>query len=268
MTASVARAGSTGGGGTPPGDGSDVAPYDDAELALRAQFHAYAADRSRALRNEIVESQLGLAVQIARRFQRPGMSDEDLRQVAFLGLVRAVDRFEVERGIPFAAFAGATIEGELKRHFRDHAWSVRVPRSAKELALDVRRATDELSAELGRSPNLTEIAAHLGIDRDDVLRGLAAGAASSASSLDALVEVNSRALAATATLQPEFAAHDDADAVQRLLEHLPERERTIVRLRFFEGLSQADIAQRVGMSQMHVSRLLRRSLERLRALAS
>jgi RNA polymerase sigma-B factor len=268
MTASAGRTGSTGGGDADPTGDRDEACRDEKELALRARFRAYAAGRSRAVRNEIVESQLGLAVQIARRFQRPGMPDEDLRQVAFLGLVRAVDRFDVERDVPFAAFAGATIEGELKRHFRDHAWSVRVPRSAKELALDVRHATDRLSATLGRSPTVADIAEHLGVDRDDVLRGLAAGAASSASSLDSLVEVNSRALSAASTLQPEFAAHDDADAVRRLLEHLPERERTIVRLRFFEGLSQADIAQRVGMSQMHVSRLLRRSLERLRALAS
>jgi RNA polymerase sigma-B factor len=264
----VTNAGSADGDDAPQAERSDVAPHDDAEIALRARFRAYAADGSRASRNAIVQSQLGLAAQIARRYQRPGMPDEDLRQVAFLGLVRAVDRFDVERGVPFAAFAGATIEGELKRYFRDHTWSVRVPRSAKELALEVRQAIEHLSNTLGRSPNVPEIAEHLGLERDDVLRGLAASAASTASSLDALVEVSGGTLAATSSVLPEFAALDDADAVRRLLEHLPERERTIVRLRFFEELSQADIAQRVGLSQMHVSRLLRRSLERLRALTS
>ena len=246
----------------------DDAARDDAEAELRERFREYRATRSRALRNEIVESQLGLATQLARRYRRPGVTEDDLRQVAFLGLVRAVDRFDVERNIPFAAFAVATIEGELKRHFRDHAWSVRVPRSAKELALDVRRATERLSMSLSRSPSVDEIASHLGIDRDDVLRGLSAGAASSTSSLDALVEVNSPVLVETTDTEAAFIARDDADLVHRLLEHLPERERTIVRLRFFDGLSQADIADRVGMSQMHVSRLLRRSLERLRAFTT
>jgi RNA polymerase sigma-B factor len=240
---------------------------DPVEAALRAQFRRYRATRTRALRNEIVESQLGLAAQLARRYRRPGISDDDLRQVAFLGLVRAVDRFDIDRNIPFAAFASATIEGELKRHFRDHAWAVRVPRSAKELALDVRRATDQLGTSLHRSPTVAEIASHLGIDRDDVLRGLAAGAASSASSLDALVDVNSPALAETTDPDAVFIARDDADLVRRLLDHLPDRERTIVRLRFFDDLSQSEIATRVGMSQMHVSRLLRRALERLRAFA-
>ena len=120
---------------------------------------------------------MGLAAHIAKRFSRPGVGDDDLRQVAMLGLVKAVDRFDPNYGVPFAAFAGSTIEGELKRHFRDHSWVVRVPRSAKDLHLMVRRATDELVQQSGRSPSVEEIANYLEIDRDDVLRGLAASSA-------------------------------------------------------------------------------------------
>ena len=129
------------------------------------------------MRNRLVERHMGLAAHIAKRFSRPGGTEEDLRQVAMLGLVKAIDRFDPNYGVRFAAFAGSTIEGELKRHFRDHSWAVRVPRSAKDLHLAVRRATDELVHKAGRSPSVDEIAAHLGIDRDDVLRGLAASSA-------------------------------------------------------------------------------------------
>ena len=128
---------------------------------------------------------MGLAAHIANRYRRSNLSDDDLRQVAMVGLVKAVDRFDPDYGASFSAFAGRTIEGELKRHFRDRSWVVRVPRSAKELHLLVRRAGDELSHELGRSPSVDEIAEQLGIDRDDVLRGLSASAAYNVGTLDA-----------------------------------------------------------------------------------
>ena len=212
---------------------------------------------------------MGLAAHIAKRFSRPGMGDDDLRQVAMLGLVKAVDRFDPDYGVPFAAFAGSTIEGELKRHFRDQSWVVRVPRSAKDLHLMVRRATDELVQQSSRSPSVDEIAAHLKIDRDDVLRGLAASSAyhvgtiqPSSSDGDPVTPLDRIDALASEETGYEHAA--DTDLVERLLAQLPEREREIVRLRFFEQQSQEQIAAAVGVSQMQVSRLLRASFEKMR----
>ena len=244
-----------------PSDGSGA--LDDLEL-----FVEFAATRKRSTRNRLVERHMGLAAHIAKRFSRPGGTEEDLRQVAMLGLVKAVDRFDPNFGVPFAAFAGSTIEGELKRHFRDHGWAVRVPRSAKELHLLVRRASDELVQAQGRSPSVGEIAAHLGIDRDDVLRGLSASAAYHVGTIHGGVDGEGDTpldrVGALATEETGFEHAMDSHLVDRLLERLPERERHIVRLRFYEQLSQAEIAAEVGVSQMQVSRLLRASFERMR----
>ncbi len=212
---------------------------------------------------------MGLAAHIAKRFSRPGMGDDDLRQVAMLGLVKAVDRFDPDYGVPFAAFAGSTIEGELKRHFRDQSWVVRVPRSAKDLHLMVRRATDELVQQSSRSPSVDEIAAHLAIDRDDVLRGLAASSAYHVgtiqpSSNDGDPETPLDRIDALASEETGYEHATDADLVERLLAQLPEREREIVRLRFYEQQSQEQIAAAMGVSQMQVSRLLRASFEKMR----
>ena len=155
----------------------------------------------------------------------------------------------------FSAFAGRTIEGEIKRHFRDRAWWVRVPRSAKELHLAVRRANDELTQRLGRSPSVPEVAEHLGISRDDVITGLSAAAARSVGSIDTSTSDDDTAIdrrEAIADIETGFAKTDDEQVVEMLLEMLPEREREIVRLRFYEDMSQADIAERCGISQMHV----------------
>lgn len=212
---------------------------------------------------------MGLAAHIAKRFSRPGIGDDDLRQVAMLGLVKAVDRFDPDYGVPFAAFAGSTIEGELKRHFRDHSWVVRVPRSAKDLHLMVRRATDELVQKSGRSPSVDEIATHLEIERDDVLRGLAASSAYHVGTLQAGSNDGDPGtpldrIDALASEETGYAHAADADLVERLLVQLPEREREIVRLRFYEQQSQEQIAVTVGVSQMQVSRLLRASFEKMR----
>src|SRR5215216_706836 len=150
-----------------------------------ALFRELRRTGSRRIRNELVERHMGLAAHVARRFGRRGPSDDDLRQVAFLALVKAVDRFEPDRQVAFSTFAGRTIEGEIKRHFRDHTWTVRVPRSAKEIHLRTRRATDELTHQLGRSPNVEELAEHLGVATDEVIEGIAAGSAYTTSSLDA-----------------------------------------------------------------------------------
>jgi RNA polymerase sigma-B factor len=237
---------------------------DDLEL-----FFEFASTRHRSVRNRLVERHMGLAAHIAKRFSRPGVADDDLRQVAMLGLVKAVDRFDPEYGVPFAAFAGSTIEGELKRHFRDHSWVVRVPRSAKDLHLLVRRATDELVQTSGRSPSVDEIAAHLEIERDDVLRGLAASSAYHVGTIqpagtDGDSETPLDRIDALASDEAGYEQAVDADLVSRLLAQLPEREQQIVRLRFYEQQSQEQIAAAVGVSQMQVSRLLRSSFEKLR----
>lgn len=229
-------------------------------------FRRFSATRSRSLRNQLVERHMGLAAHIARRSGR-GRVDDDLRQVAMLGLVKAVDRFDPDRGVQFSAFAGATIEGELKRYFRDRTWAARVPRGIKERHLDIRRATDELSHSLGRSPSVEELARHLDLERDEVVAGLAAGAARVAGSLDTRAGADDAPQDHDAVLgsaDEGFERTEHREVVAGLLDRLPERERRIVELRFFEERSQSDIAERVGISQMHVSRLLRRSFEMMR----
>ena len=232
-------------------------------------FREYARTGSRALRNQLVERHMGLAAHVAKRYSRTERRDDDLRQVAMIGLVKAVDRFDPQHGAAFSSFAGRTIEGELKRHFRDASWAVKVPRSAKELHLLVRRASTELEQTEGRSATVGEIASHLGLDRDDVLRGLAASVASSVGTLDA-PDGDEGAADRQASLATEDRSFEDAENVHlvgHLMDRLPERERQIVWLRFYEERSQSDIAEQVGISQMHVSRLLRRSFEQMRQWA-
>jgi RNA polymerase sigma-B factor len=236
-------------------------PATEGESAL---FREFARTRSRRLRNELVERHLGLAAHVAKRFGRRGPSDDDLRQVAFLALVKAVDRFEPDRNVAFSTFAGRTVEGEIKRHFRDQTWTLRVPRSAKETYLRLRRATDELAQRHGRSPTVPELAEHLGLDVDEVVEGIAAGSAYSTASLDAPAGTDRDAARQLGDEDSGFGHVVDATMVRELMESLPDREREIVRLRFYEELSQSEIAERIGISQMHVSRLLRRSFEQMR----
>lgn len=244
-------------------DTSTVDDLDDLDL-----FREFASTRSRVLRNQLVERHMGLAAHIANRFRRQAGADDDLRQVAMVGLVKAVDRFDPEYGAAFSAFAGRTIEGELKRHFRDRSWVVRVPRGAKELHLQVRNASEQLAQRTGRAPTVDEIATHLQVERDDVLRGLSATAAYSVGTLDAgggdESEVASDRQRALASEEEGYGTVDNRELVIQLIERLPEREREIVRLRFYERRSQTEIAEEVGISQMHVSRLLRRSFEQMR----
>ena len=164
---------------------------------------------------------MGLAAHVARRFGRRGPSDDDLRQVAFLALVKAVDRFEPDRNVAFSTFAGRTIEGEIKRHFRDHTWTVRVPRSAKETHLRLRRATDELTQRLGRSPTVPQLAEHLGIDTDEVVEGIAAGSAYTTASLDAPVGADGDGTRQIGAEDEGFGHVSDATLVEDLLATLP-----------------------------------------------
>jgi RNA polymerase sigma-B factor len=229
------------------------------------RFREFARSHDRRLRNEIVEAHIGLAVHLASRATGQVGRDEDLQQVALLALVKAVDRFDVDRGVSFATFAGATIEGELKRHFRDATWAMRVPRSVKDLHVTVRRASDDLAQALGRSPTVKELAEHLEVSPDDVVGAIGAGSARRPTSLDAPTPAGDTDPPAAASPLGGAGAVEDRDQVERCLAVLDPREQEIVHLRFYEHLSQDQIAERVGLSQMHVSRLLRRSFEAMRA---
>lgn len=221
----------------------------------------------RRQRDQIVERCLPLADHIARRFDGRGEPRDDLVQVARVGLVNAVVRFDVEAGTDFVSFAVPTIMGEVRRHFRDNSWSVKVPRRLKELHLRLGAATAELSQRLGRAPTATELAAELGMDRSEVVEGLVAGSSYNTLSIDSggTEDDETRAIADTlGQVDTGLDQIEDREALRPMLEALPERERTVLVLRFFESMTQTQIAARVGISQMHVSRLLARSLARLR----
>jgi RNA polymerase sigma-B factor len=218
-------------------------------------------------RDAIVERCLPLADHIARRFDGRGEPHDDLVQVARVGLVNAVIRFDVETGSDFVSFAVPTIMGEVRRHFRDNSWSVKVPRRLKELHLQLGAATAELSQRLGRAPTPTELAELLGMDRAEVVEGLVAGSSYNTLSIDSGGSGNEDAPAIADTLGDVDATLDqieNREALRPLLESLPDRERAVVVLRFFESMTQTQIAERIGVSQMHVSRLLARALTRLR----
>jgi RNA polymerase sigma-B factor len=232
---------------------------------LDARFVQYRRTRDRELRNELVQEHTRLAEFLARRFQHRGEALDDLEQVALLGLLKAVERFEPERGLQFSSFATPTIVGELKRHFRDRGWAVRVPRRVQELHLELDRSVAALTQELGRPPTTLEIAARVGVSEEDVLEGMEANSLYRLPSLDVRRSDDDAAPQDTmlGEIDSELAASDDRLAVRDLLASLPQRERTIVYLRFFEGLTQSEIAVHVGISQMHVSRLLAKSLDTL-----
>jgi RNA polymerase sigma-B factor len=234
---------------------------------LRAQFEDYSRTRSRRTRNELIEAHRPLATHLARRYANRGEPLDDLVQVASVGLLKAVERFDPDRGLEFSTFATATVEGELKRHFRDKTWSVRVPRRSQELHLRIASTVAELSQRLGRPPRIPEIAQELGIRDEEVLEAMEAGGAYRSASLDAPGGEDREASGLAGRLGEPDANFDLVEhrvVIERALESLPEREQAILRLRFFEDLTQAEIAERVGVSQMHVSRLLARSLSSLR----
>jgi RNA polymerase sigma-B factor len=218
-------------------------------------------------RDRIVTRCMPLAEHIARRFDGRGEPRDDIAQVARLGLVNAVNRFDVEAGSDFVSFAVPTIMGEVRRHFRDNSWSVKVPRRLKELHLQLGAATGELSQRLGRAPTATELAEELGLDREEVVEGLIAGSGYNTLSIDSGSDDDEDTPSILQTLggrDTNLDQIENREALRPLLEALPERERTVLVLRFFESMTQSQIAERVGISQMHVSRLLSRTLTRLR----
>lgn len=239
---------------------------DEAEVA--EHFRAYRRAPSAALRNELVQRHLSVAQAIARRFAGRGEPLDDLEQVAMLGLVKAVERFDPDRGIPFVGYAAPTITGELRRHFRDRTWVLKVSRRAKDLHVQLPAAVERLGAELGRSPTPTELAEALGRTLDEVLDALDAASAYRTVSSDTPEGASAVGYALHRDHDRDATPTEDRVLVEELLDTLPERERTIVRLRFFDDLSQPEIAALMGISQVHVSRLLRRSLDQLQAESS
>lgn len=207
-----------------------------------------------------------LSEYLARRFAGRGEDTDDLIQVASIGLISAIDRFDPSRGVQFSTYAGATIVGELKRHFRDKSWAIRVPRQLQETSLRVNRAIPELTQRLGRSPTAGEIADSLGLTREEILEARQAGEAYSTASLDS-------PLAESGLTAADTMGADDRDiellgegwaSVAAGIKELPPRERRVLFLRFFEGKTQSEIAEEVGVSQMHVSRILASTLDTLR----
>jgi RNA polymerase sigma-B factor len=235
------------------------------EIRSRDLFQRLPDEEARA---ELVELYRPLAEYLARRFYGRGEPLEDLVQVASLGLVKALDRFDPERGVAFSSYAVPTILGELKRHFRDRGWSVRVPRDLQERIARVDRAIAELPAKLGRAPSVNEIAARLEVDPEEVLEAMEAGQAHHAMSLDAQSpSEEGEGVPLTERLgesEPGFDTVEYGEAIIEALETLSERDRMVLHLRFIEDMTQTEIAERVGVSQMHVSRILRSAVERLR----
>jgi RNA polymerase sigma-B factor len=242
------------------------AERNERDLRVIAEFAELRETGDPALRDRLIEDHRWMAAHAARRFLGRGESADDLIQVGMIGLIKAVDRFEPARATAFGPFAFVTIIGEIRRYFRDSSWRVKAPRRAKDLQAPLAGATEELSQRLGRSPRPDEVAEHLGIDLDDVLLAMEARTANRTSSLSA-----PRPGAADSDgPRPEVGDRDDRlpedelVAIRSLLDRLPPREQKIVRLRFYEQLSQSEIAERVGVSQMHVSRLLRVALAQMR----
>jgi len=257
-----------GAGHVPASPGGDREARAREDRRLLAQYHR---GGDPAARDALVERFLPLARQLARRYQRGGEPLDDLVQVASLGLLKAIDRFDPDRETAFSSFAVPTILGELKRHFRDKGWSVRVPRDLQELAVKVDRVGEQLSRELGRAPTPAEIGESVGASTEQVLEAREASAAYRAVSLDRPRDEEddeSGGIADSVGIEdPGFSVAEDAATVERLMRVLSDREREVLRLRFEEDLTQSEIGMRVGVSQMHVSRLIRQSVARLREAA-
>jgi RNA polymerase sigma-B factor len=238
-------------------------------VPLQRRYAALAAGhpQRRKLRDQLINGYLPVARNIARRFIGRGEPLEDLTQIATVGLINAVDRFDPTRGSHFLAFAVPTITGEIRRYFRDHGWSTRVPRQLKDLHVSIRRAQADLSQRLGRAPHVSEIAEHLDLSTSRIIDGLVAGEAWGTSSLDEAVGCEDGATTRgemIGTTNDEFALIDDRETVRPVLARLTPRQQTILMLRFFHHWTQDRIAANLGVSQMQISRVLCQTLQFLR----
>jgi RNA polymerase sigma-B factor len=247
---------------------AQAATHAEARELFRRMAEMDAQDPARAgVRDRLVRMHLPLVEHLARRFRNRGEPLDDLTQVATIGLIKSVDRFDPQRGVEFSTYATPTIIGEIKRHFRDKGWAVRVPRRLQELRLSLTAATSELSQRNGRSPTVGELAVHLGISDEEVLEGLESANAYSTLSLDVPESGDDESPAVADSLGSEDEALEGVEyreSLKPLLEQLPAREKRILLLRFFGNMTQSQIAEEIGISQMHVSRLLARTLTQLR----
>ena len=236
------------------------------ERSVESLLIAYHRDGDEQAREQVLVELMPLVRALASRYAGRGEALEDLVQVGSIGLIKAVDRFDIDRGVDISSYAVPTIVGEIRRHFRDKAWAMHVPRRLKELSVRLSRVLDQLTNELGRSPTIAELAVAVGVDEEDVIDALDSTNAYSTRSLSAPYEDGGDEYLADklGTDDSGFAEIEDSALVEAGFSALDERERRIVELRFFEEMTQSQIAAEIGISQMHVSRLIRRSLEKVR----
>ena len=228
----------------------------------------YHEDGDLQAREKLIEQYMSLVRSLARRYSYRGEQLEDLVQIGAIGLIKAIDRFDLERGVELTTYATPNIIGEIKRHFRDKGWSVRVPRGLQELNVQLSRLVEQLTVQLGRSPTIPELAKAAGVEEEEVLEALESGRAYTSLSLSVGGgggdDDDLDPLESIGTEEHQYEVSEDRAVLAPGFKALDERERKILQLRFFEGLTQSQIAQQVGISQMHVSRLIRRSLEKIR----
>jgi RNA polymerase sigma-B factor len=251
---------------TEPTGTSDPSDLHRRTAELFEQMGSEPRERAEVRRHELVELHLPLAEYLARRFGNRGEAHEDLVQVATIGLIKAIDRFDPERGVAFSTYATPTIVGEIKRHFRDRGWTIRVPRRLQEMQAVISQAVSDLGQELGRSPTVAELAKRAGLSEEEIIEGLESANAYSPLSLDAPDPAGE-----VGAVIEQLGDYDDAldavvdrETVKPLLDALDARSKRILLLRFFKNMTQSQIAEELGISQMHVSRLLSRTLAELR----
>ncbi len=239
----------------------------DPDRALLRRYHELG---DRTAREALVQRHLPLVRSLARRYAGRGEALEDIEQVGAIGLLKAIDRYELERDVALTTYATPNVVGEIKRHFRDRGWAIRIPRALQELNVKMSGAIERLTAALGRSPTIAEIAEELDATPEQVLEALEAGSAYSPVSLSAgpSADDDLDLMEVIGSEDENFDRADERTSLEPALDALPDRERQILRMRFEDGMTQTQIAERVGLSQMHVSRLIRKSLERMRASLS
>jgi RNA polymerase sigma-B factor len=235
------------------------------DAALLRRYHEQG---DLAARDELIEQYMSLVRSLARRYAYRGEQLDDLVQIGAIGLIKAIDRFDLDRGVELTTYATPNIIGEIKRHFRDKGWAVRVPRGLQELSVQLSRLVEQLTVQLGRSPTIAEIAKEAGVEEEQVLEAIESGRAYSSVSLSAGAigdeDGELDPLETIGTIEHEYEVSEDRAMLEPGFRVLDERERRILHLRFFEGLTQSQIATQIGISQMHVSRLIRRALEKIR----
>jgi len=238
------------------------------EKSDKVLLRRYHEEGDLAARQELIEQYMSLVRSLARRYSYRGEQFEDLVQIGAIGLIKAIDRFDLDRGVELTTYATPNIIGEIKRHFRDRGWSVRVPRGLQELNVQLSKLIEQLTVQLSRSPTIPELAKAAGVEEEEVLEALESGRAYTSLSLSVGGgggdDDDLDPLESLGTEEHEYEVSEDRAILAPGFRVLDDRERTILHLRFFKGLTQSQIAQQVGISQMHVSRLIRRSLEKIR----